>query len=61
MKLGIPDDRDPEFTVYFTSGHIADLADISASPADLVVPPDLPSSLTIRVDFVSDIPLQFTR
>lgn len=52
MKLGIPDDRDREFTQYFTDGYIANLAEAPAVPDVLLVPPDLPSRLTIRVQFV---------
>lgn len=54
VKLGIPDDRFPEFTQYFIDGPIAKLTEIEASPTELLVSPSLPSSLTIRVEFVSE-------
>ena len=51
MKLGIPDDREPDYTQYFIHAPVSELTNAQPVPAQLTVPAGLTTDLTIRIDF----------
>ena len=55
MKLGVPDDREPEYTRYFIQAPVSELTNAHPVPEQLTVPASPTTDLTILVDFASTV------
>jgi hypothetical protein len=55
VKLGIPDDREPEYTRYFVQAPVSELTSTHAAPDQLTVPAGLTTELTVRIDFAGTV------
>jgi hypothetical protein len=53
VKLGVPDDREPDYTQYFVQAPVSELTSTHPVPDQLTVPANLTTDLTILVDFAS--------
>jgi hypothetical protein len=55
VKLGVPDDREPDYTRYFVQAPVSELTTTHPVPDQLTVPANLTTDLTILVDFASTV------
>lgn len=55
VKLGVPDDREPEYTRYFVQAPVSELTSAHPVPDQLTVPASPTTDLTILVDFASTV------
>jgi hypothetical protein len=53
IKLGVPDDREPEYTKYFVQAPVSEIINAHPIPEQLKVPASPMTDLMILVDFAS--------
>jgi hypothetical protein len=60
-KLGVPDDREPDYTRYFVQAPVSELMSTHPVPDQLTVPANPTTDLTILIDFASMVSTPLSR